>query len=130
LQKVGGNDMAYLHKNDLVIIRTGTGETIQSRVVDISFRRYRKKVRDRKTGKEKMVTKAMPYAVCNVFLGAKVGTEFLIPGYKLRNEEKNSEKLLVLKDEYATEFDDGFSLWVAKMLAESKQKREKKQNNP
>jgi len=120
--------MAYLHKNDLVIIRTGTGETIQSRVVDISFRRYRKKVRDRKTGKEKMVTKAMPYAVCNVFLGAKVGTEFLIPGYKLRNEEKNSEKLLVLKDEYATEFDDGFSLWVAKMLAESKQKREKKQN--
>jgi|TARA_E500000318_G_C3370914_1_gene138437 hypothetical protein len=122
--------MAYLHKNDLVIIRTGTGETIQSRVVDISFRRYRKKVRDRKTGKEKMVTKAMPYAVCNVFLGAKVGTEFLIPGYKLRNEEKNSEKLLVLKDEYATEFDDGFSLWVAKMLAESKQKREKKQNNP
>jgi hypothetical protein len=120
--------MAYLHKNDLVIIRTGTGETIQSRVVDISFRRYRKKVRDRKTGKEKMVTKAMPYAVCNVFLGAKVGTEFLIPGYKLRNEEKNSEKLLVLKDEYATEFDDGFNLWVAKMLAESKQKREKKQN--
>ena len=122
--------MAYLHKNDLVIIRTGTGETIQSRVVDISFRRYRKKVRDRKTGKEKMVTKAMPYAVCNVFLGAKVGTEFLIPGYKLRNEEKKSEKLLVLKDEYATEVDDGFSLWVAKMLAESKQKREKKQNNP
>ena len=68
--------------------------------------------------------------MCNVFLGAKVGTEFLIPGYKLRNEEKNSEKLLVLKDEYATEFDDGFNLWVAKMLAESKQKREKKQNNP
>ena len=44
-----------------------------------------------------MVTKAMPYAVCNVFLGAKVGTEFLIPGYKLRNEKKDSEKLLVLR---------------------------------
>ena len=45
--------MAYLKKNDLVIIRTGTGETIQSRVVDISFRRYRKRVRDRKTGEER-----------------------------------------------------------------------------
>ena len=122
--------MAYLHKDDLVIIRTGTGETIQSRVMDISFRRYRKRVRDRKTGEEKMVTKAMPYAVCNVFLGAKVGTEFLIPGYKLRNEEKNSEKLLVLKDEYATEFDKGFDCWVTKILAESKEKREKKQNKP
>ena len=120
--------MAYLHKDDLVIIRTGTGETIQSRVMDISFRRYRKRVRDRKTGEEKMVTKAMPYAVCSVFLGAKVGTEFLIPGYKLRNEEKNSEKLLVLKDEYATEFDKGFDCWVTKILAESKEKREKKQN--
>ena len=122
--------MAYLHKNDLVIIRTGTGETIQSRVVDISFRRYRKRVRDRKTGEEKMVTKAMPYAVCNVFLGAKIGTEFLIPGYKLRNEKKDSEKLLVLKSEYVAEFDNGFDSWVTKMLVESKEKRNKKQNNP
>ena len=111
--------MAYLAKDDLVIIPTKTAP-IQSRVVDVRFRRYRKKVRDRKTGKEKMVTKSMPYAVCNVFLGAPAGTEFLIPGYKLRNETKDGETLLVLRDTYAAEFD---GQWVEKILTESKEKR-------
>ena len=112
--------MAYLAKDDLVIIPTKTAP-IQSRVVDVRFRRYRKKVRDYKTGEEKMVTKSMPYAVCNVFLGAPVGTEFLIPGYKLRNEVKDGEKLLVLNDKYAAEFNGE---WVEKILSESKEKRE------
>ena len=112
--------MAYLAKDDLVIIPTKTAP-IQSRVVDVRFRRYRKKVRDRKTGKEKMVTKSMPYAVCSVFLGAPAGTEFLIPGYKLRNETKDGETLLVLRDTYAAEFD---GQWVEKILTESKEKRE------
>ncbi len=115
--------MAYLNKDDLVLIPT-SGTTIQSRVVDVRFRRYRKKVRDRKTGKEKMVTKSMPYAVCSVFLGGGLlatGTEFLIPGYQLRNETKEGEKLLVLKDTYSAKFD---GQWVQKILAESKEKRE------
>ena len=112
--------MAYLAKDDLVIIPTKAAP-IQSRVVDVRFRRYRKKVRDRKTGKEKMVTKSMPYAVCSVFLGAPAGTEFLIPGYKLRNETKDGETLLVLRDTYAAEFD---GQWVEKILTESKEKRE------
>ena len=112
--------MAYLAKDDLVIIPTKTAP-IQSRVVDVRFRRYRKKVRDRKTGKEKMGTKSMPYAVCSVFLGAPAGTEFLIPGYKLRNETKDGETLLVLRDTYAAEFD---GQWVEKILTESKEKRE------
>ena len=112
--------MAYLNKDDLVLIPT-QDTTIQSRVVDVRFRRYRKKVRDRKTGKEKMVTKSMPYAVCSVFLGAPAGTEFLIPGYKLRNETKDGETLLVLRDTYAAEFD---GQWVEKILTESKEKRE------
>tara|TARA_R110002051_G_scaffold308126_1_gene379575 strand:+ start:20 stop:361 length:342 start_codon:yes stop_codon:yes gene_type:complete len=112
--------VAYLAKDDLVIIPTKT-TPIQSRVVDVRFRRYRKKVRDRKTGKEKMVTKSMPYAVCSVFLGAPAGTEFLIPGYKLRNETKDGETLLVLRDTYAAEFD---GQWVQKILTESKEKRE------
>ena len=111
--------MAYLAKDDLVIIPTKAAP-IQSRVVDVRFRRYRKKVRDRKTGKEKMVTKSMPYAVCSVFLGAPAGTEFLIPGYKLRNETKDGETLLVLRDTYAAEFD---GQWVEKILTESKEKR-------
>ena len=112
--------MAYLNKDDLVIIPAGDNGNIQSRVVDVRFRRYRKKVRDRKTGKEKMVTKSMPYAVCSVFLGAPAGTEFLIPGYKLRNETKDGETLLVLRDTYAAEFD---GQWVEKILTESKEKR-------
>jgi len=115
--------MAYLNKDDLVLIPT-SDTTIQSRVVDVRFRRYRKKVRDRKTGKEKMVTKSMPYAVCSVFLGGEllpVGTEFLIPGYQLRNETKEGETLLVLKDTYSAKFD---GQWVQKILAESKEKRE------
>jgi hypothetical protein len=106
--------MAYLNKDDLVLIPT-SDTTIQSRVVD---------VRDRKTGKEKMVTKSMPYAVCSVFLGGEVlpvGTEFLIPGYQLRNETKEGETLLVLKDTYSAKFD---GQWVQKILAESKEKRE------
>ena len=111
--------MAYLAKDDLVIIPTKTAP-IQSRVVDVRFRRYRKKVRDRKTGKEKMVTKSMPYAVCSVFLGAPAGTELLIPGYKLRNETKDGETLLVLRNTYAAEFD---GQWVEKILTESKEKR-------
>jgi len=111
--------VAYLAKDDLVIIPTKAAP-IQSRVVDVRFRRYRKKVRDRKTGKEKMVTKSMPYAVCSVFLGAPAGTEFLIPGYKLRNETKDGETLLVLRDTYAAEFD---GQWVEKILTESKEKR-------
>ena len=49
-----------------------------------------------------------------------MGTEFLIPGYKLRNEVKDGDTLLVLRDQYAAEFD---GVWVEKILTESKEKR-------
>jgi hypothetical protein len=62
----------------------------------------------------------VPYAICEVFLGAPHGTEFLIAGYKLQNEVKDGEKLLVLRDAYAAEFD---GQWVEKMLAESRNQR-------
>ena len=111
--------MAYLHKNDIVMIRTAES-MIQARVVDMQFRRFRKSWKDKKTGENKSRFKSVPYAVCEVFLGAPAGTEFLIPGYKLRNEVKDGEKLLVLRDQYAAEFN---GQWVEKMLAESKEKR-------
>ena len=111
--------MAYLHKNDIVMIRTAES-MIQARVVDMQFRRFRKSWKDKKTGENKSRWKSVPYAVCEVFLGAPAGTEFLIPGYKLRNEVKDGEKLLVLRNQYAAEFDGH---WVNKMLAESKEKR-------
>jgi hypothetical protein len=111
--------MAYLTKDDLVIIRTGDS-TIQARVVDMQFRRFRRSWKDKATGETKWKWKSVPYAICQCFIGAPAGTEFLIPGYKLKNETKNGEKLLVLRDKYAAEFNGA---WVQKMLAQSKEKR-------
>ena len=112
--------MAYLTKDDLVIIRTSEA-TIQARVVDMQFRRFRSSWKDKKTGEIKRRWKSVPYAICECFTGVPVGTEFLIPGYKLKNETKDGEKLLVLRDKYAAEFNGA---WVNKMLADSKAKRE------
>ena len=111
--------MAYLRKDDLVIIRNGD-KTVQARVIDMRFRRFRSSWKDKKTGETKSRWKSVPYAICSVFIGAPVGTEFLIPGYKLRNEVKDGEKLLVLRDKYIAEYNGA---WVQKMLAESKEKR-------
>lgn len=111
--------MAYLNKDDIVMIQTA-GQMIQARVTDMQFRRFRKSWKDKKTGEKKTRWKSVPYAICEVFLGAPAGTEFLIPGYKLRNEVKDGEKLLVLRNQYAAEFDGA---WVNKMLAESREKR-------
>mgnify|MGYP003663995297 CR=1 FL=1 len=111
--------MAYLRKDDLVIIRNGD-TTVQARVIDMRFRRFRSSWKDKKTGETKSRWKSVPYAICSVFIGAPVGTEFLIPGYKLRNEVKDGEKLLVLRDKYVAEYNGA---WVQTMLAESKEKR-------
>ena len=111
--------MAYLNKNDLVIIRSGD-TNMQARVVDMQFRRFRKSWQDKKTGEWKYRWKSVPYAICECFIGAPAGTEFLIPGYKLKNETKDGERLLVLRDKSAAEF---YGAWVKKMLATSKEKR-------
>ena len=111
--------MAYLTKNDIVIIKTSL-ETIQARVVDVRFRRFRRSWKDKNTGENRSRFKSVPYAICSVFIGAPAGTEFIIPGYKLRNETKDGEKLLVLRDKYAVEFDGA---WVQTLLAESREKR-------
>ena len=112
--------MAYLHKDDIVMIRKRDGGMIQARVIDMRFRRFRRSWKDKRTGESRTRWKSVPYAVCSVFIGMPPGTEFLIPGYKLRNEVKDGETLLVLRDQYAAEFDGA---WVEKLLAESKEKR-------
>jgi hypothetical protein len=111
--------MAYLTKDDLVIIHA-PGSTIQARVVDMQFRRFKRTWKDKTTGETKWKWKSVPYAICECFIGAPIGTEFLIPGYKLQFETKDGEKLLVLRDKYAAEFDGA---WVKKMLTASKKKR-------
>ena len=111
--------MAYLTKNDIVII-PGNDSTLQARVVDVRFRRFRRSWKDKNTGENRSRFKSVPYAICSVFIGGPAGTEFIIPGYKLRNETKDGEKLLVLRDKYAVEFD---GTWVQTLLAESREKR-------
>ena len=75
--------MAYLKKNDLVIIPRAEGN-LQARVVDMQFRRFKRTWQDKATGEYKSRWKSVPYAICSVFAGAPTGTEFLIPGYKLK----------------------------------------------
>ncbi len=113
--------MAYLKKDDLVIIPSAAGSDIQARVVDMQFRRFRRSWKDKATGETKSRWKSVPYAVCECFLGAPIGTEFVIPGYKLKNETKDGEKLLVLRNEYAAEFGGH---WIDKMIEDSRAKRE------
>lgn len=113
--------MAYLRKDDIVIIKQTDSDALQALVVDVRFRRFRKSWKDKATGETKFKWKSVPYAVCSVFAGSKPGSEFLIPGYKLRNETKDGEKLLVLRDKYVAEFDGD---WVQTVLQESREKRQ------
>ena len=111
--------MAYLKKNDLVIIPRAEG-SLQARVVDMQFRRFKRTWQDKATGEYKSRWKSVPYAICSVFAGAPAGTEFLIPGYKLKGEKKQGESILVLRDKYAAEFNED---WAKKIIEESKVKR-------
>tara|TARA_R110002074_G_scaffold134272_1_gene278324 strand:+ start:1223 stop:1573 length:351 start_codon:yes stop_codon:yes gene_type:complete len=113
--------MAYLNKNDIVVIKQKE-EAIQARVVDIRWRRFPKSAKDRARNPNGKAWKSVPYAVCQTFMGglAPVGTEFIIAGYKLQNIDKSGDKLLVLRDKYVAEFDGD---WVETLLAESRDKR-------
>ena len=112
--------MAYLKKNDLVIIPRAGGGNLQARVVDMQFRRFKKTWQDKASGEYKSRWKSVPYAICSVFAGGPVGAEFLIPGYKLKGEKKQGESILVLRDKYAAEFNED---WAKKIITESKVKR-------
>lgn len=112
--------MAYLHKDDIVLLKFRGGLS-HSRVVDVRFRRFLRSWRDKKTDKIKKRWKSVPYAICETFAGVlPAGTEFMIPGYKLKNETKDGERLLVLHNKFACEFD---TEWANTLIAESKEKR-------
>ena len=121
--------MAYLRKSDLVLIKHGG--TVQSLVVDIQFRRFRKSFKDKKTGEKKYKWKSVPYAVCKVFNSTiediKIGAEFVIAGYKLRNIDKDGTTALILDSKYIAEYETGYgNEWVKRLLEESKASRENK----
>ncbi len=126
--------MAYLKKEDMVIIRNNDC-TIQSLVVDLQFRRFSSWKKDKQTGKTRKRWKSVPYAVCKVFsckgtTDVGIDSEFVIPGYKLKNIKKDGASLLILRDKYAAEFQDSYGLnWVTAMVQASKVKREEKNEN-
>ncbi len=114
--------MAYLRKEDTVYF-LNDGQPIFSLVEKVAFRRYRSKKIDPKTGKNKM--KSMPYAICKVYSSedttVPTGSEFLIPGYKLRNVTMKGEKILVIHNTYVAEFQEQYGNdWVRKLITEEK----------
>ena len=120
--------MAYLKKEDLVIIN-GTGDKRTIAVVtDIEFRRFKKNYKDKKTGETRYKLKSVPYAVCTISSSPKfsTGSKMVIAGYKLRNHVMNSEKCLILENQYIAKFEEKGESWVKKLLDENKKKNEKK----
>ena len=118
--------MAYLKKEDLVILNGTGGKTIAI-VTDIEFRRFKKKYKG-KTGETGFKLKSVPYAVCTISSSPKfsTGSKMVIAGYKLRNHVMNSEKCLILENQYIAEFEEKGESWVIKLLDENKKKNEKK----
>ena len=114
--------MAYLKNKDTVYF-LNNGQPIFSLVEKVAFRKYFSKRIDSKTGKRKL--KSMPYAICKVYSSEDTsvpsGTEFLIPGYKLRNITMKGEKILVVHNTYIAEFKERYgNEWVSKMINEER----------
>jgi len=119
--------MAYLKKEDLVILNGEASKTIAV-VTDIEFRRFKKGYKDKKTGETKYKLKSVPYAICTISSSPKYskGSKMVIAGYKLRNHVMDSQKCLILENQYIVEFEEKGDTWVREMLEENKKKNEKK----
>ena len=114
--------MAYLRKQDTIYF-LNDGQPVFSLVEKVAFRRYLTKRVDPKTGRKKM--KSMPYAICKVYSSEDTtiptGSEFLIPGYKLRNITMKGEKILIIDKTYVAEFKEQYGNdWVSKLINEER----------
>tara|TARA_B100000683_G_C12432464_1_gene532420 strand:+ start:873 stop:1250 length:378 start_codon:yes stop_codon:yes gene_type:complete len=121
--------MAYLKKQDLVVLKGKAGQTTAI-VTDIEFRRFKRTYKDKETGKMKTRLKAVPYAICTVMTGGfgriTTGSKMVIAGYKLRNHALKGEKCLVLESQYIPEYEDHGERWVVDMIEENRKKNAKK----
>ena len=122
--------MAYVKKEDLVVFNLESGR-ITALVTDIQFRRFRRSWKDKKTGEQKSRLKSVPYAVCSITSSTvddyKATERFIIAGYKLRNHALSGKKCLVLNNQYIADFEKNGRSWVAQMLAESDERKKRKQ---
>ena len=100
--------MAYLKKQDLVVLKGKVGQTTAI-VTDIEFRRFKRTYKDKKTGEMKSRLKSVPYAICNHAL--------------------KGEKCLVLESQYIPEYEDHGERWVVDMIEENRKKNAKKKKS-
>ena len=121
--------MAYLKKQDLVVLGKGTERTTAI-VTDIEFRRFKKFYKDKKTGEKRFKLKAVPYAICTVMVSHhhkyNTGDNLLIAGYKLRNHVFKGDKCLMLENQYIAEFEKDGEKWVIEMIKKNKEKKNAK----
>ena len=124
--------MAYVKKEDLIVIKSEKQGKLTAIVTDIQFRKFKKFYKDKKTGENRYKIKSVPYPVCKIISSTfgkhQCGEEFVIAGYKLRNHVlvKTGEKCLILENQYLAEFETDGEEWVSKILSASKRKRAKK----
>ena len=105
---------------------------VTSVVEKVAFRKYRGKVKDKKTGEYKMKWKSMPYAICRVMMSedAKVPmeTKFLIAGYRLRKKFLQGKMILVMDNEYIADYEKEYgNQWVARMIEQEDQREAERQ---
>ena len=124
--------MAYLKKQDLVVLKGKVGQTTAI-VTDIEFRRFKRTYKDKKTGEMKSRLKSVPYAICTVMTGGfgriTTGSKMVIAGYKLRNHALKGEKCLVLENQYIPEYEKDGERWVVDMIEENRKKNAKKKKD-
>jgi len=124
--------MAYLKKEDLVVLKGNVGQTTAI-VTDIEFRRFKKTYKDKKTGEIKSKLKSVPYAICTVMTGGfgkiTTGSKMVIAGYKLRNHALQGEKCLVLESQYIPEYEEHGHTWVIEMIEGNRKKNAKKKKD-
>ena len=124
--------MAYLKKQDLVVLKGNVGQTTAI-VTDIEFRRFKRTYKDKKTGEMKSRLKAVPYAICTVMTGGfgriTTGSKMVIAGYKLRNHALKGEKCLVLESQYLPEYEQDGEKWIVEMIEENSKKNAKKKKD-
>lgn len=124
--------MAYLKKQDLVVLKGKVGQTTAI-VTDIEFRRFRRSYKDKKTGENKSRLKSVPYAICTVMTGGfgkiTTGSKMVIAGYKLRNHALQGQKCLILENQYIPEYEEHGQSWVVEMIEDNRKKNAKKKKD-
>ena len=121
--------MAYLKKDQTVFFAQGN---VTSVVEKVAFRKYRGKVKDKKTGEYKMKWKSMPYAICRVMMSedtkVPMDTKFLIAGYRLRKKFLQGSMILVMDNEYIADYEKQYgNQWVARMIEQEDQREVERQ---